>query len=87
MLLKLKQIRKIEYGHQKPALDHYYLEHIFRAKNGFNALRLATYTFYLDKNLKVTGYDTKSMAELEDDEVKERNKILEDIKKLNSKYN
>lgn len=55
--------------------DHYYIEHTFRAKNGYNALRLATYTFLIDANAKVYDYGTES------GEIR-RQKLLDEIQKL-----
>jgi len=86
LLNKLYKERLTYVKQHKPQLDHYYLEHTFRAKNAYNALRLATYTFFLDKNLRITSYDTQSVASQANEEAKERDKILDDIKKLKEKY-
>jgi hypothetical protein len=61
----------------KPVFSCYYMEHKFRAKNGFNATVLKTYTFILDKKLNVLGMGDNAESE------QERQNILERITSLN----
>jgi hypothetical protein len=53
----LKRMKELKRQSFKPYLFHYNIQLSFRAKNGYNALRLANYTFFLDRHLNVTDYD------------------------------
>ena len=61
ILDSLKIERKEAKIYHKSVFDHYYIEHTFRARNGYNALMLDTYVFFLNKNLQVTSMDTESL--------------------------